>query len=66
MPAMRSATVVLPVPGLPVNAMCSVGGAEEKPSRSRARATSRNEAISRMRRFTGARPTSSCVELCQQ
>ena len=56
---MRSATVVLPVPGLPVNDICSVGGPETSPTCSRARATRRKAAISRMRCLTGARPTRS-------
>ena len=34
---MRSATVVLPVPGLPVKLMCSVGAPAARPSCSRAR-----------------------------
>src|SRR5262245_40065351 len=57
--AIRSATVVLPVPGLPVKAICSVGGSEVSPTSWRARATKRNAAISRMRCLTGASPTRS-------
>ena len=29
---MRAATVVLPVPGLPVNDMCKLGGVVERPT----------------------------------
>src|SRR5690242_1101803 len=57
--AMRRATVVLPVPGLPVKAICNVGGSEVSPTSWRARATKRNAAISRMRCLTGASPTRS-------
>jgi len=41
------------------DAMCSVGAPEEKPNCWRARVTSRNDAISRMRRLTGSSPTRS-------
>ena len=56
---MRMATVVLPVPGLPVKHMCSEGFAPATPSAARALSTTSSEAISRMRVFTGTRPTSS-------
>ena len=56
---MRIATVVLPVPGLPVKLMCRVGGSVARPSLWRARSTTSSAAVSRMRRFTGARPISS-------
>src|SRR5512139_3830012 len=57
--AMRMATVVLPVPGLPVKHMCSEGFAPSMPSAARAVSTTSSEAISRMRVLTGASPTSS-------
>src|SRR5215471_11748896 len=47
MPAIRSATVVLPVPGLPVKDMCSVGNAVA------------SAIFWRIRVFTGTSPTSS-------
>ena len=56
---MRMATVVLPVPGLPVKHMCSEGFALATPSSARAFSTTSSEAISRMRSFTGTSPTSS-------
>ncbi len=56
---MRMATVVLPVPGLPVKLMCRVGACEERPNFERTRSTRRSAAISRMRCLTGARPMSS-------
>ena len=56
---MRSATVVLPVPGLPVKLMCSVGVSCARPSCFRARSTSSSAAVSRMRFFTGSSPISS-------
>src|SRR5919106_2724236 len=59
MRAIRSATVVFPVPGRPVKLMCSVGRSVASPRSSRSRATSSSEAISLMRVLTGARPTSS-------
>src|SRR5947209_5408105 len=57
--AIRTATVVLPVPGLPVKHMCRVGRSESRPNPRRNRSTSSSEATSRMRVFTGASPTSS-------
>ena len=57
--AIRSATVVLPVPGLPVKLMCRVGVSCARPSFLRARSTSSSAAISRMRVLTGARPINS-------
>ena len=63
---MRRATVVLPVPGLPVKLMCS-DGPRARPARPRARSRSitSSAAISRMRVLTGAsatRSSSSCGE----
>ena len=60
---MRTATVVLPVPGLPVKLMCKVGACEASPNFDRTRSTSRSAAISRMRCLTGARPNELVVEL---
>src|SRR5919106_1055121 len=60
MRAIRSATVVFPVPGRPVKLMCSVGRSVTSPRCSRTRATSNNAAISLMRVLMGRRPTSSC------
>ena len=57
--AIRSATVVLPVPGLPVNDMCNVGASEVMFMRLRMRSISSSEAISRIRVFTGLNPISS-------
>ena len=57
--AMRRATVVLPVPGLPVKDMCSVGRVDSMPNWVRSRSTTSRSAISLMRVFTGTRPTSS-------
>src|SRR4051794_18892339 len=62
--AMRNATVVLPVPGLPVNDMCSVGGDEASPARCRIRSISKSDAIWRTRFFTGFNPISSCSSCC--
>ena len=62
---MRSATVVLPVPGLPVKLMCSVGVSDEMPSFLRSRSTRSSAAISRMRFLTGFRPTSSRSSLLE-
>ena len=57
--AIRSATVVLPVPGLPVNDICNVGTSEVRFMRLRMRSISSSEAISRMRVLTGFSPISS-------
>src|SRR5687768_14276813 len=57
--AMRRATVVFPVPGLPVKHMCSDGRSDASPCSRRRRSTTSSAAISRMRVFTGARPTRS-------
>src|SRR5665213_2123229 len=57
--AMRMATVVLPVPGLPVKDMCRLGAPEAMPRAVRAFSTARNAAISRSRVLTGTSPTSS-------
>ena len=62
---MRSATVVLPVPGLPVKLMCSVGGSWARPSAARARSTSSSAAISRMRRLDRRQADQLAVELVQ-
>ncbi len=53
------ATVVLPVPGGPVNTKCRTGGWLDSPCRSRSRATLSWAAISCTCRLTGSRPTSS-------
>src|SRR5918996_1236325 len=57
--AMRRATVVFPVPGLPVKHMCSEGRSDASPCSPRRRSTTSSAAISRIRVFTGASPTSS-------
>ena len=57
---MRSATVVLPVPGLPVKLMCRLGPCDASPCPSRSRSTTSSAAMSRMRCLTGASPTRSC------
>ena len=56
---MRSATVVLPVPGLPVKLMCSDGRVQARPSSRRRRSTTSSAAISRMRVLTGSSATRS-------
>src|SRR5690606_8146606 len=56
---MRSATVVLPVPGLPVKLICSVGVSCARPMLRRARSTRSRAAVSRIRFFTGASPIKS-------
>jgi len=56
---MRIATVVLPVPGLPVKHMCSVGVSEASANCLRKRSTKSSAAISRMRVLTGLSPISS-------
>ena len=60
---MRSATVVLPVPGLPVKLMCSEGRDEIRPSSRRSRSITSSAAISRMRVFTGSERDQILVEL---
>ncbi len=62
---MRSATVVLPVPGLPVKLMCSDGAPAASCMSRRTLSTTSSEAISRMRFLTGARPISSRIELVE-
>src|SRR5918996_718748 len=57
--AMRRATVVFPVPGLPVKHICSDGRSDASPCSPRKRSTTSSAAISRIRIFTGASPTSS-------
>ena len=59
MSAIRSATVVFPVPGLPVRLMCSVGGWELRFISSRKRSITSRAAISRIRCFTGSSATRS-------
>ena len=56
---MCMATVVLPVPGLPVKHMCRLGRDEVSPYRWRSRSISSSAAISRTRALTGASPTNS-------
>ncbi len=60
---MRSATVVLPVPGLPVKLMCSDGAPVVRSDWLRSLSTSSSAQMSRMRLFTGASPTSSASSL---
>src|ERR1035437_8918359 len=57
--AIRRATVVFPVPGLPVRLMCSVGCSEPRSICSRSRSITSSAAISRIRRLTGAIPIRS-------
>src|SRR5579859_1015884 len=57
--AMRRATVVLPVPGLPVKDICRVGVPPASSSLVRIRSISSSEAISLIRALTGASPTNS-------
>src|SRR5918997_2587813 len=57
--AMRRATVVFPVPGLPVKHICSEGRSDASPCSARRRSTTSRAAISRILVFTGASPTSS-------
>src|ERR687894_650322 len=59
--AMRRATVVFPVPGLPLKHMCSDGRSDASPCSRRRRSTTSRAAISRMRVFTGAASTSSAT-----
>ena len=56
---MRSATVVLPVPGGPVKHMCRFGRGASRPNLCRARSTRSSSAMSSIHRFTGTRPTRS-------
>jgi hypothetical protein len=62
---MRSATVVLPVPGAPVKHMCRFGRDADSPNRWRARSTSSSEPISATFFFTGSSPTSSLSRLAR-
>src|SRR4030088_2160551 len=57
--AMRSATVVLPVPGLPVKLMCRRGACACSPRFMRSLWITSNAAMSRMRALIGVRPTRS-------
>ena len=61
MSAIRVATSVFPVPGLPVNDMCKPTAELFNPSPKffLSRCTSRSAAISLIRLFTGTRPTRS-------
>src|ERR1700722_1354263 len=54
---MRRATVVLPVPGLPVKDMCRLGASASSPRFMRSLSITSNAAMSRMRLLTGASPT---------
>src|SRR2546421_594648 len=56
---MRSATVVLPVPGLPVKLMCRLGACACSPRFMRSLSITSNAAMSRMRALIGVRPTRS-------
>src|SRR5690606_34783142 len=56
---MRSATVVLPVPGLPVKLIGNVGVSCARPMLRRARSTRSRAAVSRIRFLTGASPIRS-------
>jgi hypothetical protein len=56
---MRMATVVFPVPGLPVKDMCREGEPDTSPSSFLARSTTNKAAMSRIRVFTGFKPMSS-------
>src|ERR1700761_8246269 len=56
---MRKATVVLPVPGLPVKDMCRLGACACMPKFSRSLLITSSAAMSRMRPLMGARPTRS-------
>jgi hypothetical protein len=56
---MRIATVVLPVPGLPVKHMCSEGDCAARPRLARSLSITSSAAMSRMRCLTGASPTRS-------
>src|ERR1700722_13755069 len=58
--AMRSATVVLPVPGLPVKDMCRLGACACSPRFMRSLSITRSAAMSRMRALMGASPMRSC------
>ncbi len=62
---MRVATVVLPVPGLPVKLMCSVGASDVRPNFARTRSTSSSAAISRMRLLDRREADQLVVELLQ-
>ena len=64
MPATRRATVVLPVPGLPVNTQCSESPLDLSPSRDRAAWILRKSASFEISALTGTSPTrsfSSCM-----
>ena len=60
---MRSATVVLPVPGLPVKLMCSVGGVVCQAHALARASTSSSAAISRMRVLDRREADQLAVEL---
>src|SRR5580658_1514338 len=56
---MRSATVVLPVPGLPVKLICRLGACAARPRLVRSLSITNSAAMSRMRALTGASPMRS-------
>src|SRR6187455_2889918 len=56
---MRNATVVLPVPGLPVKDICRLGAPAVIFNFLRTRSTSNSAAVSRMRVLTGFKPINS-------
>src|SRR3979411_1644237 len=56
---MRSATVVLPVPGLPVKLMCRLGACAARPRFVRSLSITSSAGMSRMRALIGGRPTRS-------
>src|SRR6202158_3570536 len=56
---MRMATVVLPVPGLPVKDMCKLGACACSPRFMRSLSITSSAAISRIRALTGASPIRS-------
>ena len=62
--AMRSATVVLPVPGLPLKHMCRLGDWLASPRLRRSLSITSRAAMSRMRALTGLRPTRSVSSSC--
>ena len=56
---MRMATVVLPVPGLPLKHMCKLGAWLVSPRLMRSLSMTSSAAMSRMRALTGTSPTRS-------
>ena len=57
--AIRLATVVLPVPGLPLKHICRLGAWLVRPRFTRSLSMTSSAAISRIRALTGTRPTKS-------